>query len=440
MAYLWETSVYTGIFFNIQINSRNQNMGFFNRRRTDGATFDGQGDERRGFVDVIQFNGQPDDIVWKFPYNNISTAAQLVVNQSQEAIFLKGGEVADIFGPGTKTLSANNIPILQKLINLPFGGNTPFVAEVWFVSKTVRRNLKFGTERPIDIWDPLIQNSVPVRAFGQYGIRISDSAVFLREMVGTLHLFNTEDIIEQFRSDIVQALSERINNFMADEQVSVVTINGKLSVVSRYIQDQINEEFARYGLEITNLKVENINYDKNDPQVARILEGYAKAKERAVQGFTYQQERQFDILETAAGNEGSSGDTMGAGMGLGLGVGIGAAFNSQIQNIANRAMGAGAQTSQTVTPPPPGAAPAVSFHISVNGQQYGPYDMAAMQQMAANGQVTPSTYVWRPGMAQWIAASQCPELTPLFAPPGAPPPPPPAPPVPPTAPPTSPLS
>ena len=119
-----------------------------------------------------------------------------MVNQSQEAVFLKGGEVADIFGPGTKTLSANNIPILQKLINLPFGENTPFVAEVWYVSKTVRRNLKFGTERPVDIWDPLIQNSVPVRAFGQYGVRIADSAAFLREMVGTLHLFTTDDIIE----------------------------------------------------------------------------------------------------------------------------------------------------------------------------------------------------------------------------------------------------
>ena len=347
-------------------------MGFFNRKRTDGATFDGQGDERRGFIDVIQYNGKPDDLVWKFPYNNISTASQLIVNQSQEAIFLKGGEIADIFGPGTKTLSANNIPILQKLINLPFGGDTPFVAEVWFVSKTVRRNLKFGTERPIDIWDPLIQNSVPVRAFGQYGIRISDSAAFLREMVGTLHLFTTEDIIAQFRSDIVQALSERISNFMTDEQVSVVTINGKLSAVSGYIQNQVNEEFSRYGLEVTNLKVENINYDKNDPQVARILEGYAKAKERAVQGYTYQQERQFDILESAAGNEGTAGATMGAGMGLGMGVGIGGAFNTQFTAIAGQSMGQAAAQGPAAPPPPPGATPDVSFHVSVNGCQYGP--------------------------------------------------------------------
>ena len=404
-------------------------MGFFNRKRTDGATFDGQGDERRGFIDVIQYNGKPDDLVWKFPYNNISTASQLIVNQSQEAIFLKGGEIADIFGPGTKTLSANNIPILQKLINLPFGGNTPFVAEVWFVSKTVRRNLKFGTERPIDIWDPLIQNSVPVRAFGQYGIRISDSAAFLREMVGTLHLFTTEDIIAQFRSDIVLALSERISNFMTDEQVSVVTINGKLSAVSGYIQNQVNEEFSRYGLEVTNLKVENINYDKNDPQVARILEGYAKAKERAVQGYTYQQERQFDILESAAGNEGTAGATMGAGMGLGMGVGIGGAFNTQFTAIAGQSMGQATAQGPAAPPPPPGTTPDVSFHVSVNGCQYGPYDLKTMSQMAANRQITPDTYVWRPGMAQWQQAAQCPELSGLFT---TPPPTPSAPPMPPT--------
>ena len=395
-------------------------MGFFNRKRTDGATFDGQGDERHGLIDVIKFNGEPDDLVWKFPYNNISTASQLIVNQSQEAIFLKGGEIADIFGPGTKTLSVNNIPILQKLINLPFGGNTPFVAEVWFVSKTVRRNLKFGTERPIDIWDPLIQNSVPVRAFGQFGIRISDSAAFLREMVGTLHLFTTEDVIAQFRSDIVQALSERINNFMTEEQISVVTINGKLSSVSSYIQNQVNEEFSRYGLEVTNLKVENINYDKNDAQVARILEGYAKAKERAVQGFTYQQERQFDILESAAGNEGTAGATMGAGMGLGMGVGIGGAFTTQFANIAGQTIGQPASSAPSCPPPPSGAIPNVSFHVSVNGQQYGPYDMNAMTQMAANRQISPDTYVWRPGMAQWIQASQCPELSAIFPPSSSP--------------------
>ena len=116
-------------------------MGFFNKQRTAGRTYDGQGEERKGFIDRISFNGEAEDIVWKFPYDNLSIGTQLIVNHSQEAIFLRGGAVCDIFGEGTHTLSTNNIPVLQKLINLPFGGRTPFTAEVYFVSKTVRRNL-----------------------------------------------------------------------------------------------------------------------------------------------------------------------------------------------------------------------------------------------------------------------------------------------------------
>jgi membrane protease subunit (stomatin/prohibitin family) len=163
-------------------------MSLFNKNRTDGATFDGQGEERKGLIDRIEYNGKADELVWKFPYNNISTAAQLVVNQSQEAIFVKGGAFCDVLGAGTHTLSANNIPVLQKLINLPFGGRTPFTAEVWYVSKTVRRNLKFGTPAPIELLDPLYNVSVPVRSFGDFGIQITDSSAFMQQMVGTLHL------------------------------------------------------------------------------------------------------------------------------------------------------------------------------------------------------------------------------------------------------------
>ena len=126
-------------------------MGFFNKQRTDGRTYDGQGEERKGFIDRISFNGEAEDIVWKFPYDNLSIGTQLIVNHSQEAIFLRGGAVCDIFGEGTHTLSTNNIPVLQKLINLPFGGRTPFTAEVYFVSKTVRRNLKFGTINAVPV-------------------------------------------------------------------------------------------------------------------------------------------------------------------------------------------------------------------------------------------------------------------------------------------------
>ena len=150
-------------------------MGFFSKLRSDGDTFDGQGEERRGLVDVIQYNGEIDDLVWKFPYNNLSTGAQLIVNKSQEAIFVKGGAVCDVFGEGTHTISANNLPLLEKIVNLPFGGRTPFTAEVWYVNKVIRRGLKFGTPQPIRVSDPRYSGvDIPVRAHGDYSIRVKD--------------------------------------------------------------------------------------------------------------------------------------------------------------------------------------------------------------------------------------------------------------------------
>ncbi|GAP71957.1 hypothetical protein SAMD00024442_20_46 [Candidatus Symbiothrix dinenymphae] len=391
-------------------------MGVFNKQRTDGQTYDGQGEERKGLIDVIKYNGETDEIVWKFPYENISTAAQLVVNQSQEAVFLKGGAVCDIFGPGTKTLSANNIPVLQKLINLPFGGKTPFTAEVWYVSKTVRRNLKFGTSHPIDLLDPLYNVSVPVRSFGEYGIQVTDSSAFLTQMVGTLHLFTTEDIIEQFQSLIVRKLSTCISKFILQKEITVVKISAYLDDISNYVRDAINEEFEQYGLRISNFDVASVNFDKADPNVKKILDSQSEASKRRMEGYNYQQERQFDIMQGAAQNEGSAGQMMGAGMGLGMGVGVGGVFGSQMGNIA----GAVNQAQPTSVPPPPPTS--TMFHVMINNVQQGAYDIPAIQQMVQSGQIVRESYVWKTGMPQWAKAGDCAELQHLFA--SVPPPPP----------------
>lgn len=405
-------------------------MGLFNKPRTDGATHDGQGEERKGFIDVIKYNGEADELVWKFPYDNLSIGAQLIVNQSQEALFYKGGAVADVFGPGTHTLSANNIPILQKLVNLPFGGKTPFTAEVWFVSKTVRRDLTFGTQRRVDVLDPLYGVSVPVGSYGMYGIQICDASAFMTQVVGTLHYTTNEDILNMFRALIVRKLSSCISKYINQKNISVVQISSYLDEVSDYVRDSISEEFATYGLRITNFDVESINFDKEDPNVAQILaaqtsasamdfESAALARKRQREGYTYQQERQFDVMASAAGNEGGAGQMMGAGMGLGMGFGVGGAFGAQMGSMAD-VMRAQPQTQGSVPPPPPVMNNV--YHIVVNNQNQGPFDMNALAQKVQTGELTPDTYVWKQGMPQWVAASQCPDLQGLFSP--VPPPPP----------------
>ncbi|MCL1934156.1 MAG: SPFH domain-containing protein [Candidatus Azobacteroides sp.] len=389
-------------------------MGLFNKNRTDGTTYDGQGEERKGFIDRIKYNGEEDELVWKFPYENLSIGAQLIVNQTQEAVFVKGGAIADIFGAGTHTLSANNIPVLQKLINIPFGGRSPFTAEVWYVSKTIRRNLKFGTPQPIDLLDPLYGVSIPVRSFGEFGVQVTDSSAFLQQMVGTLHLFTTDDIIEQFKSLIVQKLTASISKFVVQKEVTVVKINAYIDEVANYVRDAINEEFAQYGVRIASFNIASLNFDKADPNVQKILDSQSEAAKRRMEGYTYQQERQLDVMETAAGNEGSAGQMMGAGMGLGMGFGVGGAFGQQMGNMAGVM-----QQQQQATPPPPPTA--TVWFVLVNNQQYQ-YDTNTLGQYIQSGQITRDTLVWKNGMAQWAKTSDCPELQGFF---GATPPPPP---------------
>ena len=399
-------------------------MGLFNRKRTDGATFDGQGEERKGMLDRIEYNGLPDDLLWRYPYDNISTAARLVVQEGQEAVLMKEGAVYDVFGPGTTTLSTGNIPLLQKLINLPYGGNSPFTATVVYVNKNTRRNLKYGTPHPFDVQDPLYGMAIPVRSFGMFGVRITDSTLFLREMVGTQHLFSTEDVIEQFKGLIIRKLTSNVGKFIEQNKISVTRISAFLDELSNFVKKGIQEEFGAYGMQITNFDIESINFDKSNPNVQKIQDAESEAAKRRMEGYTYQQERQLDIMEGAANNEGSAGQMMGAGMGLGMGFGVGGAFGAAMGNIAGAAMGAqpAAQPPQSAVPPPPPPAMAVAYHVLINNVQQGPFDMNALQQMVAQGTLTRETYVWKAGMAQWDKAGNCAELQSLF---GSVPPPPP---------------
>ena len=403
-------------------------MGFFNKLRSDGETFDGQGNERRGLVDVIQYNGAPDELVWKFPYNNLSTGAQLIVNKSQEAIFVKGGAVCDVFGEGTHTISAKNLPLLEKIINLPFGGRTPFTAEVWYVNKVIRRGLKFGTPTPIRIveTDPRYAGiDIPVRAHGDYSIRVKDSQMLLNEFVGTQHLFTTAEFIKQFASVVLQELNSSIRRFAREQGISSFDFPVYAPDIANFIKSILVTKFEMYGVELVDFQFSHLAPNEDDPVVKDLLDSQIQAvrerNRRNIQGFNYQQERQFDILETAAGNEGSQGsDLMGAGIGMGMGLGMGGMFGGHMQQVA-QVMNAG-----PVAPPPPTAVS--SYYIYINGGQQGPFDANTLRTLAQSKVLTSDTLVWKQGMAQWGKAGDQPDLQQFFAP--ATPPPPPVPPMP----------
>ncbi len=400
-------------------------MGFFSKLRSDGDTYDGQGDERRGLVDVIQYNGAQDELVWKFPYNNLSTGAQLIVNKSQEAIFVKGGAVCDVFGEGTHTISSNNLPLLEKIVNLPFGGRTPFTAEVWYVNKVIRRGLKFGTPSPIRVQDPRYAGvDIPVRAHGDYSIRVTDSSMLLNEFVGTQHLFTTDEFVKQFSTMVVQQLNSNLKRFAREKNISTLDFPEYAPDIADFIKEQLVSKFEQYGVGIVDFQFAHVGPNEDDPVVKKLLDNrlasLAERERRDIQGFNYQQERQFDILETAAGNEGTPGQTMmGAGIGMGMGLGMGGMFGAQMQQVAG-AM----NTAQAAPPPPPSFS--TPYYVYINGGQQGPFDMNTLKTLVSSKVVTGETLVWKQGMAQWGKAIEQADLQPLFMT-GTPPPPPPPP-------------
>lgn len=285
-------------------------------------------------LDRIKFDSDsPDALVWKHPSENLRLGSALIVGQSQEALFVRSGRVLDVFGPGRYTLSTANLPILGKLVNLPYGGNTPFTAEVWFIERTAKRDLQWGTPRPIPILDPLLGYLVNVRAFGRWGVRIDDSRKFIGQLVGTLSRTRTDDVYEYFIGEISQKLSNALTQLFTHEGESIVSVNGKLNSLSAQVLEDVRAEFGRFGLEVVNFNVERINIpDEDTRQIQSVL-----AKKMELQqlgsvsvGRGYTASRSFDVLETAATNDGVAGSLLAGGLGVGAGLGAGATIGAQL--------------------------------------------------------------------------------------------------------------
>ncbi|MCK4333781.1 SPFH domain-containing protein [candidate division WOR-3 bacterium] len=225
-------------------------------------------------IDRIRFDAPSEEmLVWRYPGEQLRLGSQLVVNQSQEAVFVKKGEALDVFGPGTHTLSTGNLPLLHRLVNLSFGGDTSFTAEVWFVNKTVKRDLKWGTKAPIPIIDSVYNYTVNVRAYGRWGLRITDSRSFVTQMVGTLKMTDTARIEEYFIVEIDQKFSDALSEFFESEKSSVFQANAQLNELSTFTGNAVTREFQRYGIEIVNFNIERISIPEEEMEKFQELLG-----------------------------------------------------------------------------------------------------------------------------------------------------------------------
>jgi len=288
-------------------------------------------------IEVVKFDGPADVFAWKYPNQELGTWTQLIVNETQEAILFKGGKALDVFPAGRHTLSTANIPLLQEIVNLPFGGRSPFTAEVWYVNKIHALDVKWGTATPLQLQDPKYQIIVSVRSFGQFGLQIEDARKFLLKLIGTIPVFDKDAMVKHFRGLLMMNIKELISSYLVFKKISVLEINAYMSEISKHIEERIEPVFADFGIRVLNFYIDSINTPDDDPATARLKEALAKRAEMDILGYTYQQERTFDTLEGAARNEGSgSANVMGAGIGLGMGFGIGGAVGNQMSGLTNQ--------------------------------------------------------------------------------------------------------
>lgn len=348
-------------------------------------------DKVRGeFIDIIEWtDSSADTIVYRFPRhgNEIKMGARLTVREAQRAIFVNNGQIADVFEPGMYTLETDNLPILSTLMGWRHGFHSPFKAEVYFVNMRRFTDLKWGTKHPITLRDAEF-GPVRLRAFGTYVIRVSDPQVLLREIVGTDGHFTTGEITDQLRSLIVS----RFAHVVAESRIPVLDLAANYEELGQFVTDRIRQEFANYGLELTTMLVENISLP---PTVEEALD---KRTSMGAIGdlHKYTQFQAANAMEEAAKNPGGMA---GGGMGMGMGF---AMANQMGQAMAD----------QGAAPPPlPQSGP---FYVAFDGQQAGPFDLAAMKQHIESGRLTPQTLVWRKGMAGWVAAEHVKELKRLF--------------------------
>ena len=347
------------------------------------------------FIDIIQWLDETGDtMAFRFERygNEIKYHAKLVVREGQAAVFVNEGQVADVFLPGTYTLDTRNLPLLATLKGWKYGFESPFKAEVYFCSTRQFTSLKWGTPGPCVMRDPEL-GAVRVTAYGLYAVRVKDAACFIREIVGTSGSFTTASIEENLRGKI----STRIKEVIPELGVPVLDLESKVVALGELLRERIQPAAMGLGLEITEIQVQDVGLPE---EVERAIDKAGAM--RAIGNMqTYTQYETASAIRDAAANPGGlAAAGVGAGMGLGLGGQVAAAVG----------VGLTSQTSAAVPPP----LPPEQIFVARNGQQTGPFDMAALRQQIQSGQLKKDTLVWKQGMAAWGAAVELPELARVF--------------------------
>lgn len=359
---------------------------------------------RNEFIDIIEWiDDSPDTIVWKFPryQNEIKMNSQLTVREGQVAVFMNEGVIADVFTAGRHVLTTQNMPIMTTLQGWKYGFNSPFKADVFFISLRQFTNQKWGTKNPIMLRDAEF-GPIRLRAFGSYAFQVKDAAVFLKQIASTNPTFTVESINEQLRNIAVTRGMDAI----AESKIAVLDLASHYDEVSNFIQEKIRPEFEEIGLNLNKFLIENISLPE---EVEKVLD---KRSSMGIVGNlgAYAQFQAANSMEKAAENP-NGGGLMGAGLGVGLGAGMAGQMSGVFQQ--NKFEGNN-PTGASPSVAPPAIPQAVQYFLAINGVQEGPFLIDQLKDEVRSGKLVSSTLVWKAGLENWIEAREIDELTSLF--------------------------
>jgi len=348
------------------------------------------------FVDVIEWTDDSSDtMVYRFERygNEIKYGAMLTVRESQTAVLVSEGRIADFYEPGLYQLETRNMPVMTTLENWPHGFSSPFKAEVYFFNMRRFTDLKWGTKNPIMLRDKEF-GPLRLRAFGTYSIRINEPLTFIKEIVGTDGHFRTGEISEQLRNFIVS----RFVGIIGESGIPILDLAANYETLSTFITQKISPEFASYGLDVLQLMVENISLP---PEVEAALD---KRTSMGIIGdlSRYTHFQTAEAIEAAAKNP-SGGANEGMGMGMGFAV-----AREMSQTFTTQTPG-----QSSVTPPPIPAS--IDYYVAIDGQQQGPFDRLVVEQKIKNSEINRSTLIWHADLAEWTSAEKIAELSGAFA-------------------------
>lgn len=319
---------------------------------------------------VIKYEGDNSTFVWKHPKEDFNTSSQLIVHESQEAVFFLNGQPLDLFGSGRYTLETANIPLLSRIRNIATGGISPFHCEVYFVNKTEQMAIRWGTDSKVQYMEPTYGFPLAIGANGEMSLRVNDSKKLLVNLVGTEKELSQSKLVSFFRAFLMTKVKTYIAQIMKSNSISIFEIDEHLIEFSKGLLERLRPDFADYGISLERFFVTAIAKPDGSQQYERfkelhfrqyadiaeakirqqvgvieqeteakrmVIESQSLAQKRNIEGYTYQQERGFEIAEKAAQNEGA-GNFSSAGIGLGMMAGIGGAIGNTIGGTFGIAM------------------------------------------------------------------------------------------------------